>query len=322
MNLAMKFAVKLLNRLFTRMPDGSTDVPLWRYKGTKVPLNLNRFHPWGCAAHVHVEKKKRTRFEPKSTPCVFFGYDDAASAAILAKLPDFTILYSAHAHYNDEDFPCRKFNHKGWEPSYSYDLAEEDPFTKWLGNGQERREPAMSPPDTELSAPMYPLPGCYPDAPTDFERMDRRRRILADPQEETKQQRPAQVVTDASPAMSPEVHKGLRRSSRPWRPSAAALEHIAAKDMSRDVAALIDDILVQDDDQVFHAGVQNPFFVSDLAHATQDLEVPRSYAQILRLPEPEKTKWLQACQRESKSHLDPFDKRSYAARSMDPGTAD
>ena len=134
---------------------------------------------------------------------------------------------------------------------------------------------------------MYPLPGCYPDAP----------RFRANGSEKE------QVVTDASPAMSPEVHKGLRRSSRPWRPSAAALEHIAAKDMSRDVAALIDDILVQDDDQVLHAGVQNPFFVSDLAHATQDLEVPRSYAQILRLPEPEKTKWLQACQRESKSHL-------------------
>ena len=40
MHLAMKFAVRLLNRLFRRMPDGSTDVPLWRYKGTRVSLTL------------------------------------------------------------------------------------------------------------------------------------------------------------------------------------------------------------------------------------------------------------------------------------------
>ena len=36
MHLAMKFAVRLLNRLFRRMPDGSTDVPLWRDKGARV----------------------------------------------------------------------------------------------------------------------------------------------------------------------------------------------------------------------------------------------------------------------------------------------
>ena len=102
MHLAMKFAVKLLNRLFRRMPDGSTDVPLWRFKGAKVPLNLDRFHPWGCAVHVHVEKRFRTRFEPKSIPCIFLGYDDAGSAAILGKLPGLAIIHSAHAHYNDD----------------------------------------------------------------------------------------------------------------------------------------------------------------------------------------------------------------------------
>ena len=120
-----------------------------------------------------MEKKKRTRFEPKSTPSIFFGYDDAASA-ILAKLPSFTILYSAHAHYNDEDFPCRKKN-KGWEPSYSYDLAEEDPFSQWLGTGQERQELAILPSDTELSQPMNPLPWrpwCFDRFLTSIARLD------------------------------------------------------------------------------------------------------------------------------------------------------
>ena len=133
MHLAMKFAVRLLNRLFRRMPDGSTDVPLWRYKGARVPLNLDRFHPWGCAVHVHVERMKRSRFDAKSFPCVFFGYDDAASAAILGKLPGMSILYSAHGRYNDEDFPCRSMGTRVWESTSSYDNPQSNPSDVWFG---------------------------------------------------------------------------------------------------------------------------------------------------------------------------------------------
>ena len=151
MNLAMKFAVKLLNRLFTRMPDGSTVVPLWRYKGTKVPLNLNRFHPWGCAAHVHVEKKKRTRFEPKSTPCVFFGYDDAASAAILAKLPDFTSC------------PLPQIQPQRVGTLLLVRPGRGRPFHEVAGQRPRETRASNVTPGTELSPPMYPLPGCYPE---------------------------------------------------------------------------------------------------------------------------------------------------------------
>ena len=135
MNLAMKFAVRLLNRLFRKMPDGSTDVPLWRYKGAKVPLHLDRFHPWGCAVHVHVEKKQRSKFESKTIPCVFFGYDDASSAAIMGKLPGFAIIYSAHGHYNDDDFPCRNMEHRGWDPlPTTYDQTDPAPM---VGSGSK-----------------------------------------------------------------------------------------------------------------------------------------------------------------------------------------
>ena len=47
----------------------------------------------------------------------------------------------------------------------------------------------------------------------------------------------------------------------------------------------------------------SPFFQSDVAYATQDLDVPRTYAQVLRLPVNEKEKWIAACRRESESHL-------------------
>ena len=47
----------------------------------------------------------------------------------------------------------------------------------------------------------------------------------------------------------------------------------------------------------------NPFFQTEVAYAAQDLDVPRSYAQILRLPHEEKEKWIAACRRECQSHL-------------------
>ena len=53
------------------------------------------------------EKEKKRTVDSKSFHRVFFGYDHAASAAILEKLPGMSILYSAHGRYNDEDFPCR-----------------------------------------------------------------------------------------------------------------------------------------------------------------------------------------------------------------------
>ena len=157
MHLAMKFAVRLLNRLFRRMPDGSTDVPLWRYKGARVPLNLDRFHPWGCSVHVHVEKKYRTRFEAKSYPCVFFGYDDAASAAILGKLPGLSIVHSAHGRYNDDEFPCRSMGARSWDHTHTYDTSCSNPADVWFGP-PPREEPQDGP---MMPCPMG-APSSYP----------------------------------------------------------------------------------------------------------------------------------------------------------------
>ena len=47
----------------------------------------------------------------------------------------------------------------------------------------------------------------------------------------------------------------------------------------------------------------NPFFQTELAYATQEVDVPRTFAQVLRLPVCEKDKWIAACRRESESHL-------------------
>ena len=35
MHLAMRYAVRMLNRLHRKMPDGTIDVPLWRFRGAR-----------------------------------------------------------------------------------------------------------------------------------------------------------------------------------------------------------------------------------------------------------------------------------------------
>ena len=96
----------------------------------------------------------------------------------------------------------------------------------------------------------------------------------------------------------------LRRSARAWRPSEKALHRIAADE--KKVAALLEECLADEHDSVFlvsEAAAKDPFFQTDLAFSTQDRDIPRSYAQILHLPGEERDRWLQACQRECRSHL-------------------
>ena len=62
--------------LMFAMPDGTVDVPLWRYKGIKVPLHLDRFHPFGCAVEAVLPKNSQARFAPKTQSCIFLGFDD------------------------------------------------------------------------------------------------------------------------------------------------------------------------------------------------------------------------------------------------------
>ena len=108
-----------------------------------------------------------------------------------------------------------------------------------------------------------------------------------------------QVTEQPRKVLGNHSNEGLRRSTRGWQPSTAALKNIAARE---EIAAQVEDLLKADGDTVLSTNASE-FFQSDVAHATQDLDVPRTYAQILRLPADEKEKWLQACQRESASHL-------------------
>src|SRR5688572_4940396 len=65
-------AVYLINRLPTKALDnGMTPYEAWY--GKKPTFNHLRI--FGCKAYVHVPKQKRKRFESKTLPCIFLGYD-------------------------------------------------------------------------------------------------------------------------------------------------------------------------------------------------------------------------------------------------------
>ena len=97
----------------------------------------------------------------------------------------------------------------------------------------------------------------------------------------------------------PELYENLLEC-----PSEKALQNISAGGAYEEkVASLLGDY---GDDYVFlidEAAAEDPFFQSELAYATQDSDVPRTYAQIFNLPDEEREKWLQACRRECASHL-------------------
>ena len=53
-------------------------------------------------------RKQQAKFGPKTVSCIYLGFDDNALSFILGKLPNFGIVHSAHAVFNDDDFPCRR----------------------------------------------------------------------------------------------------------------------------------------------------------------------------------------------------------------------
>ena len=209
MHLAMRYAVRLLNRLQRKMPDGTVDVPLWRFKGSKVPLNLDRYHPFGCAVEAVIPKGQQRRFAPKTRRCIYFGYDDNALSYILGSLPGFSIFHTIHAYFNDDDFPCRASS-TSWDDHPAYGMSAIDPLGPWLGSADVPVPRGHDPGEVQHDLPVAmgdvvvdetpPLPR-LPESPI---------------------QGVAVQQSDPDPAL-PVVP--LRRSQRGWHPSEAALQH-------------------------------------------------------------------------------------------------
>jgi hypothetical protein len=282
------------------MPDGTVGVPLWRFKGSEVPLNLDRYHPFGCAAEAVLPRKQQRRFAPKTIRCVNFGYEDNSLSYVLGVLPGYNIIHTAHAYFDDDDFPCRSLASAVWDDHPPYDAAAHDPLGPWLGSAgvsQRPREP--------LEAPQ----------------------ALVGPADRATQRVVAPLMMEAGPlpavgspvsAEVPQVQvqqsagPQVRRSQRGWHPSAVALRNIAAGQAVPGHVAMLND--GQMADVLDHGEVDMVFsaadavearcrFEEDILYATQDDSVPRTYAQVLKLPPEARAPWLDACRAQCRSFL-------------------
>ena len=63
------------------------------------------------------------------------GYDDNALSYVLAKVPGFGLMQTAHAVFNDEVFPCRKQT-SDWNTEVAFDADVADPLSHWMGRGR------------------------------------------------------------------------------------------------------------------------------------------------------------------------------------------
>ena len=101
----------------------------------------------------------------------------------------------------------------------------------------------------------------------------------------------------------------LRRSQRGWHPSEAALQHIAAAGPASGRVAMLGDWDVsdvlgrEDEDMVFTTDWARSSFKVDLLHATQEQDVPRSFAQVMKLSPEARIPWIEACRAQCRSFL-------------------
>ena len=242
------------------------------FQSSKVPLNLDRYHPFGCAVEAVIPKGQQRRFAPKTRRCIHFGYDDNALSYILGSLPGFSMFHTIHAYFNDDDFPCRASS-TSWDDHPAYDMSAIDPLGPWLGSAD------AVPRGHDPGEVQHDLPVAMGDVVVD-----------ETPPLPRLPESPIQGVavqqSDPDPVL-PVVP--LRRSQRGWHPSGAALQHIAAAGPASGRVAMLGDWDVgdvlgrEDEDMVFTTDWARSSFEVDLLHATQEQDVPRSFAQVMKL---------------------------------------
>lgn len=75
---AIVTAAYIINRIPTRSCKKSPE-EIWSMK----PQDLSHLRVFGCRAMMHIPKMKRTKFQPKSTPCIFVGYSSTTKGYTL-----------------------------------------------------------------------------------------------------------------------------------------------------------------------------------------------------------------------------------------------
>ena len=198
-------------------------------------------------------------------------------------------MHTAHAFFNDEEFPCRSLS-RPWDDQPSYDSSAFNPLDPWLGDRTRVQMPSLVPQrNGELGMDQAAQEQAVnPGPPPTSEVLQR-------------------CVNQEHQDMAADGGASLRRSARGWHPSTVALENIAS-DVNH--VAYLEEILdlsspahldmVQ---SVRESGWLHNEMERDLLYATQCQSIPRTYGQVKALPPPERDQWLEACREHCRSFL-------------------
>ena len=145
---ALHYAAYVLNRLPWRTGETQSRIERWLNKPAGSAHKSIR--TWGCAAwdhRVHPTGPAVDTLEPRAIKKILVGIDEARQCYRLLSLPHYKLSFSAHVHFDENDFPCRKLTGTSME-----------------GSDFTRTTPRMHTPTDPLPLPQRPSRGWTPSA--------------------------------------------------------------------------------------------------------------------------------------------------------------
>nr|GEZ66420.1 retrovirus-related Pol polyprotein from transposon TNT 1-94 [Tanacetum cinerariifolium] len=95
---AVVWSYYILNRCSTKELEGITPYEAWH----GVKPNVKSLRVWGCLAHAHVPKEKRSKLESKSKCCIMVGRSEEFKAYRLIDLTTITVVISRDVVFEED----------------------------------------------------------------------------------------------------------------------------------------------------------------------------------------------------------------------------
>lgn len=156
---AFATAVYLINRMPSKTLD--MDSPYLRLFGTSP--NYSKLRVFGCLCYPWLRPYTANKLEPRSTPCVFFGYSLTQSAFLCFDPVSSRLFVSRHVHFVERQFPFPSLTASSLPPTDS----QEVPWTPSVVPIIPASGVQNSSPPVDHSPPVEPaLPPPAPPATT------------------------------------------------------------------------------------------------------------------------------------------------------------
>ena len=115
---AVSWSFYVLNRTTTKALSSITPQEAW--SGLKP--TVEHFRIWGCLAHVHIPKEKRTKLDDRSFTCVLTGVSEESKAYRLINPETMKVVISRDVVFEEE---------KGWNWNQVVEVLNEDEEISW-----------------------------------------------------------------------------------------------------------------------------------------------------------------------------------------------